>query len=171
MDNFDIDYALEHMTLLVDTREKPTFRFRNRMKTIGIPYERFKLDFGDYSVKCKISNGGEVDFSSAFAIERKMSLDEICSCFCGERSRFTKEFERAQECGGKIYLLIEDGSWEKVLAGEYRSKMHSSEFLASLTAWLARYNCQIIFCEPKTTGTLIKEILYREAKERLAKIG
>ena len=38
---------------------------------------------------------------------------------------------------------------------------------ASLTAWLARYNCQIIFCEPATTGKLIREVLYRELKERL----
>ena len=52
-------------------------------------------------------------------------------------------------------------------AGKYRSRMQPKAFVASLTAWLARYNCQIIFCEPATTGKLIREVLYRELKERL----
>ena len=54
-----------------------------------------------------------------------------------------------------------------VYAGKYRSRMQQKAFVASLTAWLARYNCQIIFCEPATTGKLIREVLYRELKERL----
>ena len=33
--------------------------------------------------------------------------------------------------------------------------------------WLARYNCQMLFCEPKLSGPLIREVLYREAKELL----
>ena len=52
-------------------------------------------------------------------------------------------------------------------AGKYRSRMQPKAFVASLTAWLARYNCQIIFYEPATTGKLIREVLYRELKERL----
>ena len=40
-------------------------------------------------------------------------------------------------------------------------------FKASLTAWMARYNAKVIFCRQETSGTLIKEILFRELKERL----
>ena len=50
---------------------------------------------------------------------------------------------------------------------EQTLRMQPKAFVASLTAWLARYNCQIIFCEPATTGKLIREVLYRELKERL----
>lgn len=163
----EVKSALESAIILCDTREQPTDRFERRMKETGLPYIRRKLNFGDYSIACTLDDGSELDLSGSVAIERKMSLDEICSCFCQSRGRFEREFLRAKEAGAKIYLLIENGSWEKAYAGYYRSRMTPASFIASLTAWLARYNCQIIFCEPETTGKLIRELLYRELKERL----
>ena len=53
------------------------------------------------------------------------------------------------------------------MQGHYRSRMDPHALLASMTAWLARYRCQVLFCQPETTGALLREILYREAKERL----
>ena len=167
MTPFEVNEALESLTLLVDTREQDTIYFRRRMKEAGLPWERRKLDFGNYSMRCTADDGKKLDFSGSVAIERKMSLDELCQCYTKGRKRFEKEFGRAKESGAKIYLLVENGSWEKALAGDYRSRMNPKAFLASLTAWLARYDCQVIFCEARTTGRLIREILYREAKERL----
>ena len=155
------------MVLLVDTREQDTLFFRRRMKELGLPYIRKKLDFGDYSAKCVTDEGEELDFSGSVAIERKMSLDELCLCYTKGRQRFQREFERAKEAGAKLYLLVENSSWEKALAGDYRSRMNPRAFLASLLAWLARYDCQLIFCEARTSGRLMREILYREIKERL----
>ena len=149
MNPFEVSEALNHLTLLVDTREQDTLSFRRRMKEAGIPWERRKLDFGDYSMKAKLEDGQEVDFSPDIAIERQ------------------KEFSRAKEAGAKLYLLVENGSWEKAFGGDYRSQMKPQALTASLTAWLARYNCQVIFCQAKTTPRLIREIVYREAKERL----
>lgn len=167
MNPFEVSEALDHLTLLVDTREQDTLSFRRRMKEVGIPWERRKLDFGDYSMKVKLEDGQELDFSPDIAIERKMSLDELCQCYGKERKRFQKEFSRAKEAGAKLYLLVENASWEKVFEGNYRSQMKPQALTASLTAWLARYNCQVIFCQAKTTPRLIREIVYREAKERL----
>ena len=167
MTPFEVSEALDHLTLLVDTREQDTLSFRRRMKEAGIPWERRKLDFGDYSMKVELEDGNEVDFSPDIAIERKMSLDELCQCYGKERKRFQKEFSKAKEAGAKLYLLVESGNWEKVLEGNYRSQMKPQALTASLTAWLARYNCQVIFCQAKTTPRLIREIVYREAKERL----
>ena len=96
-----------------------------------------------------------------------MDLDEIIGCFTRHRARFAREFERAKEHHAKLYLLIENASWEKVLKASYRSKMNANALLASMTAWLARYDCQLIMCDELTSPRLIKEILYREAKERL----
>ncbi len=79
----------------------------------------------------------------------------------------TGEFERAREAAAKTYLLVEGASWEKAYAGFYRSRMNPDSLVASLTAWLTRYNCQLIFCEPETSGRLIRDLLYRELKERL----
>lgn len=167
MTPFEVSEALEHLTLLVDTREQDTLSFRRRVKEVGLPWERCKLDFGDYSMRVELEGGQEVDFSPAVAIERKMSLDELCQCYGRGRKRFQREFLRAKKAGAKLYLLIENGSWEKALSGEYRSRMQPQALTASLTAWLARYDCQVIFCQSKTTPRLIREIVYREAKERL----
>ena len=167
MTPFEVSDALERLTLLVDTREQDTIFFRRRMKEIHLPWERRKLDFGDYSMRVELEGGKEVDFSQEVAIERKMSLDELCQCYGKERKRFQKEFSRAKEAGAKLYLLIENGSWEKAFAGDYRSQMKPHALTSSLTAWLARYNCQVLFCQAKTTPRLIREIAYREAKERL----
>lgn len=169
MDIFEVKYALEHLTLLVDTREHDTPALRKRLASTGLNWERQKLEFGDYSAKCALQDGGEIDFSREVCVERKMSLDELCACYCRERKRFTKEFQRAKEAGAKLYLLIENGSWEQAYAGAYRSQMSPQAFTASMTAWLARYNCQMLFNPPELSGRLIADVLYREAKERLEK--
>lgn len=170
MDPFETKYALEHLTLLVDTREQNTPAFRRRMNETALPWERKKLDFGDYSARCELNDGTVLDFSRGFAIERKMSLDELCACYCRERKRFVREFERARAAGAKLYLLIENGDWERAYAGDYRSQMSPESLIASMTAWLARYNCQLLFSPRSLSGRLIRDVLYREAKERLERL-
>lgn len=160
----EVKSALESMVCLVDTREQDTPRLRARLKDMGCQWERKKLDFGDYSVKCDI-----LDLSGNVTVERKMDLDELCNCYCKDRKRFEREFERAKQSGAKVYLLVEDGSWEDAYSGKYRSRMSPESLVASIQAWLARYNCQVIFCQPQTTGRLIRDILYRELKEALEK--
>lgn len=150
------------MTVFVDTREQDTARARKRLCSLGCPYERKALSFGDYSVKCDL-----LDLSELVAVERKMSLDELCNCYCKDRPRFAREFERAKEAGAKLYLLVENADWEKAYAGEYRSRMGPSALVASILAWLTRYDCQVLFCSPSTSGRLIHDVLYRELKQRL----
>lgn len=166
----DIENALNTLTLIVDTREQDTARARRRLSRIGLPYVRKALDFGDYSCYVTLPDGAELDFSGSVSIERKMDLDEIIGCFTKHRARFAREFERADHHNAKLYLLIENASWEKVVKGKYRSRMSAKALFASLTAWLARYNCQLIMCDELTSPLLIKEILYREVKERLRDI-
>lgn len=158
----EVKTALESMAILVDTREQDTPRLRARLLQMGVPYERQKLDFGDYSVKCDC-----LSLADLVVIERKMSIDELCNCYCKERSRFEREFERAKAANAKVYLLIEGATWEDMYGGKYRSKMKPESLVASVLAWLARYNCQLIFCQPQTTGLLIRDILYREMKYHL----
>lgn len=165
---FDIDTALDGMVCLVDTREQDTPRLRARLAQMQCPHEREKkLDFGDYSAKFPLPNGEWFSLRDKVVIERKMHIDELCNCYCKDRQRFIREFERAAEKGSKIYLLIEDATWEKVYAGKYKSQMKETALVASMLAWLARYNCQLIFCKAETSGQLIRDILYREGKERM----
>lgn len=167
MHPIDVKNTLASMTLLVDTREQPTHNLKKRIEMTGLPAERQKLNAGDYSCKCILPDGKELDFSSKVAIERKMSLDELCLCFGSERARFEKEFQRAKENGTRIYLLVEGGTWEKLYAGQYRSKMTPQAMIASINAFRSRYGMQLDFCKAETTGKLIKDILYRELKEYL----
>lgn len=165
--NFDIEQCMESMVLLVDTREQPTKRLNDRLEATGLPYERQKLDSGDYSCMCTLPGGEVLDFSSRVVVERKMNLDELCMCFGKERPRFEREFERAAESGTKIYLLVEGDNWEKVYNGKYRSLLKPQALVASIDAFRARYGMQLDFCKPETTGKLIRDILYRELKEYL----
>lgn len=167
MNNFDLERSLESMKLLVDTREQPTGRYKKRIEQIGLPHERRKLNYGDYSCECTLPDGSVLDFSNRVVIERKMNLDEICLCYGKERKRFEKEFERAKADGCKVYLLIEDGNWEKSYNGKYRSMLNPTALTASLNAFRARYGMQLDFCKEETTGRLIHDILYRELKEYL----
>ena len=96
-----------------------------------------------------------------------MVWDELSACFCKGRSRFTKEFERARESGARIYLIVENASWENLLFGLYSTKMDAKAFTASVIAFMVCFNLYIIFCKEETSGDLIKEILYRGLKERL----
>lgn len=163
----DVDASLKSMVCLVDTREQDTPAFRERISHFD-QWERHKLDAGDYSAKFLLPDSSW--FFLPVAIERKYALDELCMCYCQQRGRFEREFERALEAHSKLYLLVEGGSWENVYSGKYHSQMNPKSLVGSILAWLARYNCQLMFCKKETSGQLIKDILYREGKEALLKL-
>lgn len=162
MDHFSVKRHLETMSVLCDTREQITPSSSRRLKQIGVPIERVALSFGDYSARCDA-----LDLRSSVAIERKMDLSELARCYCQDRKRFIREFERAKEAGAKLYLLVENGSLDEAYSGHYRARVHPSSLTASMLAWLARYNCQILFCKEENSGQVIHDVLYRELKERL----
>ena len=164
--------VLRSIEILVDTREQPTKRAMKRYERFGCPHRRCTLSYGDYSYNATLPDGSslyntEETVSPGCEIKKKMCLDELAACFCKGRSRFTKEFERARENGARIYLIVENASWENLLNGKYRTKMDAKAYTASVIAFMVRYNLNIIFCKEETSGDLIKEILYRDLKERL----
>lgn len=165
MDNFQIENVLESMVIIVDTREQPSERAKRRYQDFNCPYIRQKLDFGDYSAKFILPDGSEKILNAA--IERKMNLEELSSCFTRERDRFKAEFIRSKDAGASMYLLIENATWENLINGRYKTKFNSKAFLGTMIAWIVRYNLKPIFCKSETSGTMIYQILYRELKERL----
>lgn len=165
--NFEVGKMLESMTILTDTREQPTERFERRVEGFGLPYLRKCLPYGDYSAQYIDLDGETVSIENKVAIERKMNADEICTCFTKDRKRFAREFERARVDGAKVYLLIENENWEKIINGKYKSQLNPKALKASLLAWAARYNVHIVYCKEETTGGMIRDILYYELKELL----
>lgn len=161
-----VDSNLRKMEVVFDTRERENSKLKRRLRAIGVKTTREKLDCGDYSVRCPA-----LDLTKSVAIERKYGLTELSQCFCQERGRFKREFERAKARGMKIYLLIENAGIDAIYAHKYRTNMAPQAMIASLFAWLARYNCQVLFCDELNSGSVIHDVLYREMKERLEKMG
>ena len=172
MNNFEIDDCLKSMQIIVDTREQPSKRAQSRYDSFCCPYKRQTMAFGDYTYNFVLPSGKWLyDENSTIqgdvVIERKADLTELSQCFCQSRERFEKEFEKAIHHKASVYLLVEDATWENLINGRYRTRFNSKAYFASMTAWMARYNIKPIFCKSETSGKLIKEILYRELKERL----
>lgn len=137
-----------------------------------LPYRRVTLSYGDYSYNAVLPDGTRIynedeTISPSCVIERKMSLDELAACFCKGRGRFAREFERVREHNARIFMIVENANWENLLNGKYKTCMSVKAFVASAIAFMVRFNINIVFCKEETSGDLIKEILYRDLKERL----
>lgn len=168
----EIERVLETVTILIDTREQDTERSRRRAKALGAPVSRATLSYGDYCANAELPDGTKIydeaaRISPTCAVERKMSLDELAECFTRGRARFEREMLRAREAGASLWLLVENASWEALLNGRYRSRLPAKSLLASVMAWSFRYGLHVILCDEFTTPILIREILYRDLKERL----
>lgn len=174
MDIFQIEDVLKTFEVLVDTREHDTPEFRKRCEALGVPWKRAKLNYGDYTYNATLPDGTQLydtekPIDPFCVVERKESLTELSGNFTKNRDRFRREFERAADKSARIYLICEGATWESIINGKYRTKFHPTAYLASLVAYVVRYNANAIFCKPETTARLIKEILYRDLKERLEK--
>ena len=167
-DPIEAEECLRSMVYCVDSREQPTKALEKRLSYLQ-PNVRETLNAGDYTAKTQLPNGEW--FYVPVAIERKMSLTEIAGNFTRERDRFRAEFNRASEHEIRLYILIEQASWESAYAGAYRSRMKPQSLIASLLTWSARYKCPLIMCDrPETGGKLIRDILYYEMREALGKM-
>jgi hypothetical protein len=167
MTHYELCEAMEGMTILYDTREQDTPALRRRLEMFPCKSERHYMKFGDYSAQTTLSNGKVFSLDGIVGIERKMSLTELSGNFTKGRARFSREFEKAHSGGGKLYLVVEGASWENINRGLYRTQFAPKSFTASLCAWQARYNTQIIFCSSEYSPMMIYHILYYELKERL----
>lgn len=161
----EAEECLRNIVYCYDTREQPTASLDKRLEYLQ-PCVREKLNAGDYTAKTLLPDG--TWFYVPAAVERKMSLAEIAGNFCHERERFVAEFNRARDAETRLYILIEQSSWESAYAGAYRSKMKPQSLVASLLAWCARYGSPVFLCRrPETGGKLIRDILHYEMREAL----
>jgi len=174
MDIFEQKRVLDSMVIYIDSREQPTKRAFKRYETFGCPYKnKIPMWFGDYTYNATLPDGSEIipDHSEKVVgkcvIERKMDLDELAMCFGRGRDRFQREFQKSIDHHARFILLVENATWEKLILGKYKSKMHPKAFFSSLTSWMIRYNTAVIFCKEETSGKIIRELLYRDLKERL----
>jgi len=160
----EIGDLLKQLTIVVDSREQVNGHVTGYFDKRKVAHTTRRLDTGDYSAMI-----GDMTLEHDVVVERKANLDEIAGNFTVDRQRFEDEFTRAKAEGLKVFLLIENASWEKILLHDYRSKLAPKSLIASLLSWQVRFNITIIFCKPSETGQIIYGTLYYAAREALKK--
>ena len=147
--------------IICDTREKKNQHILDYFRKHGIEYSVLKLDTGDYMDSSR----------KDLTIDRKRSLDEICgNLFSPDRNRFWREVRRSKEERIKMIVLIEHGGTIKSLndVPKWKSK-YSKVSGYSLYNEMCRchiaYDVEFLFCDKRSTGRRIVEIL-RERESR-----
>ena len=151
--------------ILVDTREKPRAiaSILDYFSRNGYEYERSKLLFGDY---CDYSNPNLV-------IDRKQSIQELAQNCTRDHERFRRELERVKKTGSHLVILVEQNRYrdrdELVQVREIvdlirwespHTMVRGEKVYRVLASWTAKYPITVVFCDKRSTGRMIEEILY-----------
>lgn len=172
MEGYEIQGCLDSMKILVDSAEHQTDEYIRRCNSFGVPYESQNLDYADYTYNFMLPDGTWLHDSDKAVkghavVERKMSLKELSGNLCQNYDRFCREFDRAKENNASVYLLVEDGSWMKIITGKYGTHFNSKAYLHRLLKLISVYDIKPIFVQKELSGQMIYEILHRELKVRL----
>lgn len=156
--------------LLIDSREKPKAieRTLQYFRDHGVEYEVTKLLFGDY-----------MDYNQPqIVIDRKQNIAELAKNCTSEHERFRRELERAQKANSRLVVLVEQnrykdrGEWVQVDSIVDLIKWSSPHTMVKgekvyrvLLSWFAKYPLTIEFCDKRSTGRKILEIIYGVSKK------
>ena len=150
--------------LISDTREKKNQHVLDYFEAVGIKYEIAKLDYGDYM---------DV-YRPGIVIDRKQNIAELAKNVVGkDRDRFVRELERAQAAGSKMVILVEQNRYKDrdkwihvtepadlMLWSSPHTKIRGERVFRSLSGLIHKYNISVVFCDKRTTGKKIMEIIY-----------
>lgn len=153
---------MKKLEIIIDTREQVNEHIVKHFDEKKIAHRSRKLDIGDYAVQI-----GDETMERRFVIERKHNLDELCGNMTADRDRFEREFLRAKAYGTKVYLIIEEATWDDVFLQNYRSRLSAKSLLGTLWSWQTRFNVTVILCPKRRTGAMIYGILAYAAREVL----
>lgn len=156
--------------VIVDSREKPKAIERTLQYFIdhGIEYEVSKLLFGDY-----------MDWNRpGVVVDRKQNIAELAKNCTVEHERFRREMEKARKAGATLVILVEQnrykdrGEWVDVDSIEDLLRWSSPHTMVRgekvfrvLASWTAKYPLRVVFCDKRSTGRKIVEILYSDENE------
>lgn len=157
--------------VIVDSREKPKAieRTLQYFSNHGIEYEVSKLLFGDY-----------MDWNRpGVVVDRKQNIAELAKNCTVEHERFRREMEKARKAGAVLVVLVEQnrykdrGEWVEVDSIEDLLRWSSPHTMVRgekvyrvLASWTAKYPLRVEFCDKRSTGRRIAEILYRDENEQ-----
>lgn len=154
------------LTILYDSREKEVSHLLTFWLENDINFAKKKLDYGDYTFGI-IEDGEKKNFENEIILERKNSIEEITQNFTEHRARFAKEFEKGVNNNCQMHIMIEDGSWEDIIEGNYESELNSKSFIASLLTFLQRYGIYIHMVEKDSVAEWMYNLFYYYRREQL----
>jgi ERCC4-type nuclease len=163
-------------TVQIDTREKQR-AIENIIKFFdgaGVNHVSSKCYVGDYLL---LEN-------PLFIIDRKQNIAEIAANATNQHGRVKRELERLKQMGGTMVFLIEQkfyidpkgtrrtiNSLEDIMFWENpHGTVNGLQVYKILDAWQHKYNISFQFCDKRTTGRRILEILAEgyEAQKKVA---
>lgn len=156
--------------IIIDSREKPKAigLIKKYFEAHGYEYETSKLLFGDYR-----------DYSNPnLVIDRKQNIAELAKNCTTEHERFRKELERVKKTGSELVLLVEQNKYkdrgedvrvetiEDLLRwSSNHTQVTGEKVYRVLVSWTAKYPLRVVFCDKRSTGRKIIEILYKTKTE------
>ena len=156
--------------IIIDSREKPKAigLIKKYFEAHGYEYETSKLLFGDY-----------MDYNNpGLVIDRKQNIAELAKNCTTEHERFRRELERVKKTGSELVLLVEQNKYkdrgeevrvetiEDLLRwSSAHSQVTGEKVYRVLVSWTAKYPLRVVFCDKRSTGRKIIEILYNTKTE------
>lgn len=147
---------LSNLVIQVDKREQNNNHILDFFDKHKIQYEERSLESGDYNFYIKQCSELGIMWDwwcDNLLVERKNSLDELANNL--KEERFFNEIKRTVDTKHK-FLIIENGSWEDILAHKYQSQYSEKAFFSQLIKLMTKYDFKIIFT--KNTGFMIYQI-------------
>lgn len=149
------------MTIQIDSREKP-----KAIKNIVAEFDRQNITHFVSKLPC----GDYMSLDNArFAIDRKQNLIEVCSNVCQDHKRFINELKRANKIGIRLIFLIEHSQniktlddvkiWRNPRLKESPLAVSGERLYKILSTIEKIYNTKFYFCDKKSTGKRIIELL------------
>ena len=157
--------------IIIDSREKPKAigKILDHFDKSRIEYEVSKLLFGDY-----------MDWNRpGIVVDRKQNIAELAKNCTVEHERFRRELEKANKAGATLVVLVEQNrykdrdSWVEVNSIEDLLRWSSPHTMVRgekvyrvLASWTAKFPLRVEFCDKRSTGRRIAEILYRDENKQ-----
>ena len=152
--------------LISDTREKKNQHVLDHFDKVGIRYEIAKLDYGDYMDA----------YRTDISIDRKQNIGELARNCTRESERFRREIERANKADSKLVILVEQNRYrdrarwihvesiaDLMLWSSPHTKIRGEKVYRALSSLCSRYNFEVVFCDKRSTGKKILEIIYGDS--------
>lgn len=152
------------MVLLIDTREKPRAieKIVDYLQQHEIEYRRQKLNVGDYMIEGR----------PEIVIDRKQYIAELAKNVTSDRRRFEAELQRAKDHGQTLIILVEQKRYKArgltIECREIKDLMLwtdpytwtvGEQVYRILNGLCRRYPVRVEFCDKRSTGKRIMEIL------------